>query len=189
MNGKRSDLIKDQEICGIFLDPCCLRCCSLVLKHTGWIYTDSQVSNFLFINFFSATWGFFVGEKKKAYNNMNRWVQLKVLIQSLPRDLSVFLESVSTHIDGLLWADFLCYPKSVRNHVASRTGSVNRWVGIIAKGSLSPGVQLRDAKRGHSCLSNFETMDWGSFCSSNADWVFATNEWSLICLSKIAAFT
>lgn len=152
---------------------------------------STQVAKFLI--FFSLIsfqpLGFFFVGKKKAYNNINRWVQLKVLIQSLPRDLQVFLESVSTHIDGLLWADFLCYPKSVRNHVASRTGSVNRWVGIIAKGSLSPGVQLWDAKRGHSCLSNFETMDWGSFCSSNADWVFATKEWSLICLSKIAAFT
>lgn len=152
---------------------------------------STQIAKFLI--FFSLIsfqpHGGFWGEKKKAYNSINRWLQLKVLIQSLPRDLSGFLESVSTHIHGLLWADFLCYPKSVRNHVASRTGSVNRWVGIIAKGSLSPTVQLQDAKRGHSCLSNFETMDWGSFCSSNADWVFATNEWSLICLSKIAAFT
>lgn len=189
MNGKRSDLIKDQEICGIFLDPCCLRCCSLVLKHTGWIYTDSQFLIFFSLISFQPLGFFLWGKKKRPTVIWTGGYSWKYWSKACQEIFQFFLESVSTHIDGLLWADFLCYPKSVRNHVASRTGSVNRWVGIIAKGSLSPGVQLRDAKRGHSCLSNFETMDWGSFCSSNADWVFATNEWSLICLSKIAAFT
>lgn len=142
MNRKRNDLIK--EICEVFLAPCGLWLSSLVMKHAGWIYRGSQISNFLFSNYCSATWGFFGGGK--AYNNISRWLHLKLWIQSLPRDLSGFVQLVSAYIHGLLWADSLCYPKNVRNHFASRRDSVNRWVGILARALFLPVYNFRTQK-------------------------------------------